>query len=232
MTKKIRTVKESTLKLVIGLTLCLFSVVLVINVGYFARALAFPTLYAFGIGSYIFYYWFFYTNGILMLFKGHGFKVDFKFIIGNILFFASTSMLITLIQTKDVPLGDNFYELYNLIYTGVEKGQMGMRGGYFNIDFINMFSEYPVGGGIVGYALVGLCNHYINITVTWIITVVGLIITYLLLFIKPTISLVKWIKKKIKGTETDSPKTEKKENKKKQTKKEPATTNENKDKDK
>ena len=38
-----------------GIALCLFSVILILNVGYVARFFAIPFTYLFGLGSYVIY---------------------------------------------------------------------------------------------------------------------------------------------------------------------------------
>ena len=69
-----------------GIAFCLFAVVLILNVGYIARAIAFPFVYAFGLGSYAIYI-LIYTYGLFLFFREKGFEVDSQ---GNVSLYHAT----------------------------------------------------------------------------------------------------------------------------------------------
>ena len=60
-----------------GIALCLLAVVLILNVGYIARAIAFPFAFLFGLGSYVLYA-LLYAYGMFLFFREKGFKFKFN----------------------------------------------------------------------------------------------------------------------------------------------------------
>ena len=165
-----------------GIALCLLSVVLILNVGYPARALAFTFAYLFGLGSYVIYI-FIYVYGMFLFFKEKGFKIRLNNIFfGSIVIFISALMITTLIVTKDSPLSiDNFMSSYNAVLTGIEG--IDNSSAYWKASFINLFQGNKFGGGLVGYALVGVFNKVFKTGGTWAMTIIILLLgLFIILF--------------------------------------------------
>lgn len=196
--KKTRQVNPRTFSFFVGVAICLLSVILIMNVGYPARAFAFLPFYLLGIGSYAFYL-FLYAVGLSYLFrgKGLGFKLNNKFL-GVFLLVIAGLMMTTLIScSSDLP-GKEFLKQYNdLLFTKTGDGtSFAERGGYWNIQFINMFGHYHFGGGLIGYALTGLLNGSIGKGGTWAITIVIIVLSLVIFFIKEIIQIIKKISNK------------------------------------
>lgn len=202
--KKVRQINPRTFSFFSGVAICLFSVILIMNVGYPARALAFLPFYLFGIGSYAFYL-FLYAIGLSYLFRGKGLgcKLNQRFF-GILILVIAALMMTTLIScSSDLP-GKEFLKQYNdLLFTKIGDGtSFAERGGYWNIQFINMFGHYHFGGGLIGYILVGLLNGNIGKGGTWAITIVLIVLSAALFFIKEIITLIKKLSNKNRANQT------------------------------
>ncbi len=129
-----------------GITLCLLAVVLILNVGYPARAIAFPFIYLFGLGSYVFYL-LVYAYGLYMFFKEKTLKIRFNSIFfGSIIIFISALMIATLIVTKDNNIfRDTFSSSYKAVLTGIDG--IDNNSAYWKANFINLFRGNNFGGG-------------------------------------------------------------------------------------
>ena len=196
--KKVKQINPRTFSFFAGVAICLLSVILIMNVGYPARAFAFVPFYLLGIGSYAFYL-FLYAVGLSYLFrgKGLGFKLNNKFLGVFLLVLASLIMTTLISCSTDLP-GKDFYTQYsNLLFTKTGDGtSFAERGGYWDIQFINMFGHYHFGGGLIGYALTGLLNGNIGKVGTWAITIVVIVLSIIIFFIKEIISVIKKISNK------------------------------------
>ena len=146
-----------------GIAWCLLAVVLILNVGYVARAIAFPFAYLFGLGSYAIYIGV-YAYGLFLFFREKGFKIRFNnFFLGGLIIFISALMIATLIVTRDNALTmSTFASSYNSVLKGIEEGKT-----YWNAKFINLFQGNAFGGGIIGYAIVGTFNSAFKTGGTW-----------------------------------------------------------------
>lgn len=167
-----------------GIALCLFSVILILNVGIPARVFALPFAYLFGLGSYAIYI-FIYAYGLFIFFREKGFKIrPNNYLFGSLVMFISVLMISTLIVTnketigiKDTETTRAFFETYKNMVDSIEGGK-----GYWKSHFINLFQGNPFGGGLVGYAIVGSLNSFITVTGTWVVSVLVLLLGLFIFF--------------------------------------------------
>ena len=179
-----------------GITLCLLAVVLILNVGYPARAIAFPFIYLFGLGSYVFYL-LVYAYGLYMFFKEKTLKIRFNSIFfGSIIIFISALMIATLIVTKDNNIfKDTFSSSYKAVLTGIDG--IGNSSAYWKAHFINLFRGNNFGGGLVGYAMVGFLNSLFKGTGgTWAIAIIVAVLGLFVVFFPYIYKAIKGEKKK------------------------------------
>ncbi len=186
-----------------GIAYSLLAVILVMNIGYFARVVAFPFLYLFGMCSYVIY-GLLYANGIFLLFKGTNMKLRPIRIVGLVLVFLAALVLTTMYATdgnialsnvtdSDTP---SFISAFN--NATINKLNNEVNGGYFNVNWINIFgklsstsdSTFAFGGGFIGYLLTAglLVMGDIGCTV---VGVVVLIAGTLLFFLPDIINAIK-----------------------------------------
>ena len=161
-----------------GIAWCLLAVVLILNVGYVARAIAFPFAYLFGLGSYAIYIGV-YAYGLFLFFREKGFKIRFNnFFLGGLIIFISALMIATLIVTRDNALTmSTFASSYNSVLKGIEEGKT-----YWNAKFINLFQGNAFGGGIIGYAIVGTFNSAFKTGGTWAMSIIILLLGIFVIF--------------------------------------------------
>lgn len=167
-----------------GIALCLFSVVLILNVGYVARLFALPFLYLFGLGSFIIYI-LTYAYGLYLFFKEKRANIKFNHIaVGIIVIFISALMISTLIVlSKDDPLKlNNFANRYKDVINNVDVNKQGTFNGYWSAKFINVFSENKFGGGFIGYFLVALFSFNGAIASAWFFSILILLIGAFIIF--------------------------------------------------
>ena len=203
--KTIHHVNKKTVAFFLGVLLCLLSVILVVNVGYVARAIAFPFFYIFGITSYLVYLWL-YIQGVSFLFRKKGIKVTLSWrTLGFILIFLGLSAITTLVFAKNALPTMNFAKEYNDVLFLKGEGTFASNGGYWNTLFINMFVSYPFGGGLLGYAIIGLLNTGLKTAGCWAIAIIFSVIGLLLVFVKQIATLIQ------KNSGKEKPKKAKKE---------------------
>lgn len=190
--KKRKPINPRTFNFFIGVMICLFAVILIMNVGYPARAFAFPFFYAFGLISYIVYL-IIYGVGLSYLFRGKGLKIRINLrFLGGLLLFVSLVLIATLVQCKgNLPTKD-FVSTYNhLVFDKREiPGYANQYEGYWNEFFINMFGISPF-GGIFGYMLISLLPTNLQNGLGWAIAVILAVLGLFLFFIKNIVALVK-----------------------------------------
>ena len=166
-----------------GITLCLLSVALILNVGYPARAVAFPFVYLFGIGSYVFYL-FLYAFGLFMFFKEKAMRIrPISIYFGSIIIFISALMIATLAATKDSMITlSGFASTYKQVLYGIDG--INSSSAYWKASFINLFRGNNFGGGLAGYAMVGTLNSvFKGVAGTWAIAIiVGLLGVFVIFF--------------------------------------------------
>ena len=199
-------INPRTVSFFIGVTICLFSVILIMNVGYFARFFALPFFYAFGLVSYAVYL-LFYAIGLSYLFRGKGLKFKFTArFFGGVFVFLSLVLIATLIQCKSAMPTKGFVSEYNhLVFDEREiTGYANVYKGYWKENFINMFGPSPFGGGIFGYMILGIMPSNLQSGLGWAIAIISAILGVFLIFLKNIIGLVK----KSKGSESKQKKTE------------------------
>ena len=183
-----------------GICLCLFSVVLILNVGYPARAIALPFVYLFGLTSYLFYI-FVYAYGLSLFFREKGFKIrPNNYLFGSLIIYLSVVMIATLIISNGATVNGavisltykktdeanniyNFYDFYNNHVFNALKTNTGKD--YWRSPFINLFQGNKFGGGLLGYAIVGTLNGLVpktGSTLTWVVAVFVFLLGAFVLF--------------------------------------------------
>ena len=165
-----------------GIALCLLAVVLILNVGYIARAIAFPFAFLFGLGSYVLYA-LLYAYGMFLFFREKGFKFKFNnYFFGGLIIFASALMMATLIVTKDSPLSlSTFVDQYKAVLQSIPVPE-GKSHPYWNATFINLFSGNNFGGGFIGYALIGVFTSAFKVGGAWAMTIIVAILGLFVIF--------------------------------------------------
>lgn len=216
--KKIRIVSNRTVAFFVGVFICLLGVVLIMNVGYPARGVAFPFFYLFGIISYLLYL-LLYILGCSFIFRGKGIKFKFNLrFIGAILLLVAVISLTTLIQCKDDGLNKDFFNQYQYLLFGrseVEGVQTftDSTGGYWKATFINMFGDYHFGGGLLGYAIIGSLLEYTSTALTYTIVILAIVLSLIFIFFHEIIwgvkKLIAFIKNKKASPKKEKPVKEK-----------------------
>ena len=142
-----------------GIAFCLFSVILILNGMYVARAIAFPFAFMFGLGSYVIYI-LIYSYGLCLFFREKGFKIRLNnYLFGGFFIFIAILIIATLIVTANSsnPLTlSNYSSQYQLVMNSIElkQGQEPYNGAYWNATFVNLFQGNKFGGGFAGYFFV------------------------------------------------------------------------------
>ena len=169
---KTKEISNRKLKVVIGLFLSLFSVILFINVTAVPRVFTFGFAFLFGIGSYLIYI-LLYCVGMYLIFfnKPLKFKVSVFGVIAAIILLIATNILITHIAVatstvgtiKNVTFTSNgidsieFADAYSKAFFNSEV--LGEGKNYLTAESINFFSsKYSVGCGVFGYLLLASGN--------------------------------------------------------------------------
>ena len=167
--KQIKEISAKKMKLVLGIFLSLFSIILFINVTAVPRVFTFGFAYLFGFASYLFYI-LLYVIGMVLIFVNKPLKIKIPplFVLAGCLVLLATFFLATHISivasnepslvvgfTSEGQLKRNFASAYNDIFFGFEKGN------YLTQESINFFSkDYAVGCGLFGYLLVACGCSY------------------------------------------------------------------------
>ena len=152
----------------IGLFLCLFSVILVLNTGVVARVLSTPFTFIFGSLSY-FLYISVNVLGLRLIFAKKGVKVKFNsYFLASLILFISISMFFAHFVSVNsfggsylafVTNGEahtiNFFEAYRKVFDNIQ-------GSYLWTNSLMLFS-HPFASGVIGYFLVGAFNALFGI---------------------------------------------------------------------
>ena len=129
-----------------GVVLCLFSVVLVFNIGYPARVLTFPFAYLFGIASYGIY-GIAYAIGFSFLIRNKGFKVKrFSQIVAIVIAFFGICIFMSATSYGKVAdykaTFDSLKYITNKQYINFITSNLG--GGFVGFGFVNLFAKAHV----------------------------------------------------------------------------------------
>jgi len=156
-----------------GIALCIFSVILILNVGYPSRAIALPFVYLFGLSSYLIYI-FVYAYGLFLFFREKGFKIRLNnYLWGSLVIFISVMMIATLIvrsNTEALTI-NNFVKQYNDVFNNVDSNYPNSPKGYWTNVFVNLFGGNKFGGGFIGYFLVGLLSFGGKPAFAWVFAI-------------------------------------------------------------
>ena len=194
--KKPFTANKNHFYVFIGLFLCLFSIILVLNTGVVARVLSTPFTFVFGSLSY-FLYVVINVLGLRVIFAKKGIKLRFNsYFLASLLLYVSISMFFThfyvtsgrggftlgMVTNRDA-YTINFFEAYIAVFDQVE-------GGYLWVPSLMLFSpSHPFAAGIIGYFLVGAFNTLFDtynggLIFAIVIAVISLFIYFLPLILK------------------------------------------------
>lgn len=202
-------ISKRKMRVVLGIFLAIFSVILFINVTVFPRIFTFGFAYLFGIGSYLVYIAI-YCIGMKLIFtkQKSKFKIPLTVILGSIVFLLGAFTLVTVIfgnnganSTDKItyitfisnsPISSkricHFANEYNSIFFTFEDGK-----NYLLTPSINFFSaNYKVGGGLFGYLLLACGNSMFGLQAGGIIFAIILFSLAFIIFFSPL--LVKIIK--------------------------------------
>lgn len=168
-----------------GLTLCLISVILILNVGKVARTFAFVPLYLFGASYYILFALVFLYGLFRIIFRRKIKLKEANIIFSVPLFFLS---MFFFLSVYDTPSFDSVGTAINSYHASIK--------GYYNPVFFNPFDYY--GGfkhGLLGLSLGAGIN---NNTVAVFLGIMLLVVSLLIFFMPFIISWIKNDKKKEK----------------------------------
>ena len=190
--KKLFVANKNHFCIFFGLFLCLFSLILCLNVGPVARFLSTPFTFAFGALSY-FIYLGINIIGLRLVFAKKFFKLRM-----NSYFFATFVMLVAvfMIFTHFVVIGhlDGNYlalasdeEAHTVgFFEGFVRVFETVNDGYMNVSFLGLFS-HPFGAGIIGYFLIGACNALFGIDKGGLIIAIVIAVIALFIYFLPLI---------------------------------------------
>ncbi|MBQ6730939.1 MAG: hypothetical protein IJR08_03420 [Bacilli bacterium] len=192
--KKPFTANKNHFYVFIGLFLCLFSVILVLNTGVVARVLSTPFTFLFGSLSY-FLYIAINVLGLRLIFAKKGIKIRFNsYFLASLILFISITMFFAhfvaanslgdkyiAFATNDENKTINFFEAFMKVFNDIQ-------GGYLQTPSLMLFS-HPFASGIIGYFLVGAFNALFGIPnggliFAIVIGVIALFIYFLPLILK------------------------------------------------
>ena len=176
-----------------GLTLCLISVILVINVGKVARTFAFVPLYLLG-GAYYAVFFLIFIYGLLRIILRRKIKLKEANIIFSVPLFILSMFFF--LSVYGAPSGEGYTD----VGVAISKYHENL-GNYYSLTTINAFSAPLYKNGILGLSLgVGINNNTVAIFLGIMLLVVSLLI-----FFMPKIT--DWIKgnKKEKAPKAEKP---------------------------
>ena len=183
-----------------GVALCLFSVILIMNIGTIARVFSFVSFFLFGIGQY-FIYFYLYFLGFYLIIKDKGFKYKHKikgfawvlFFIGLIIFISALIANINGYNFIFIGSSDPDNLVYNFSDYFIGKlNDLNPVGGYLNSDFIYMFDpSNSYAGGYLGLLLTSIINQYLGESFTFIISISLMLIALAILIVPIIIKLSK-----------------------------------------
>ena len=186
--------------------LVLFSIIMCLNVGFVARYVSTPFIYAIGAASYIFYIALNLLGIRLIFFKKFlKFKVNMIFVATTILIISGL-MFLSHFMTKDAFGGEyialasesgksiNFFEAFQKVITDTAY--------YKNTNFVNLL---PFGGGLLGYVLIALFNSLFGIANGgFIIAIVFAVLALIFYFLPLILSLIGQSKAPVKKEEKET----------------------------
>ena len=164
-----------------GIAFCLFSVILILNGMYVARAIAFPFAYMFGLGSYVIYI-LIYSYGLCLFFREKGFKIrPNNYFFGGLFIFIAILIISTLIVVANgEPLMlNNYVSQYQAVMDNIEGS------GYWKATFVNLFQGNKFGGGFAGYFFVAALSAPLNgkPALAWVVAVLVALLGIFLIFL-------------------------------------------------
>ena len=178
----------------IGLFLCLFSAILILNTGIVARILSTPFTFVFGSLSY-FLYLAVNVLGLRLIFVKKIVKIRFNsYFLASIILFVAVAMFFAHFVSAQSLDGKylafanneenhaiNFMEAYRSVFDNIQ-------GGYSNVTSLMLFS-HPFASGIIGYFLVAAFNSLFGISnggliFAIVVAVISLFIYFLPLILK------------------------------------------------
>ena len=202
--KQLKEISNRKLKVVIGLFLSLFSIILFINVTAVPRIFTFGFAYLFGFASYLIYI-ILYLIGMYMVFvnKPIKMKIPLLYIFAGIIVVIAAIILSTHIAVANCKYDGlivdyqvrakivfdgkatnsvNFASIYNNIFFHAD-GDKTTNFNYLTADTINFFSnEFSLGCGLFGYLLLASGNTLFNNAAGGLILAIILFVIAMLMF--------------------------------------------------
>ena len=183
-----------------GLTLCLISIILVINVGKVARTFTFVPLYLLG-GAYYAIFFLVFVYGLLRIIYRRKIKLKEANIIFSVPLFVLSMFFF--LAVYGAPTGEGFTDAGSAISKYHEN-----LSSYYSLTTINAFSAPLYKNGILGLALgVGINNN----TVSIFLGIMLLTVSILIFFMPLITDWIKGNKNREKLIKKEEPKEEKKE---------------------
>lgn len=194
MNENNKIVSSKLMKIILGLFLCLISVIMILDVGYIGRTLTFAFTFLFGFTSYFFYALFF-VIGIVLIFRQKDTKIHIgAYVTGIVIVLIATQMLLTYIFEPGIvfaSLGTKIQTLYD-------------PANYYNAAYIHQWpfmfqclfpnvSNLKVGGGVIGDSLISALNEWLNLSSQAILIISLVFFLGIALFMIPLV--VKIVKK-------------------------------------
>ena len=169
-----------------GIAFCLLAVVLILNVGYIIRAVAFPFVFFFGAASYLIYF-LIYAYGLSLFFREKGIKFRLNnFLVGGLIIFLGVLVIATLVATSKQALSlSDFSSRFNAILKEPETGK-----NYWQASFVNLFKQ-PFGGGIIGYFLTAAFVTGLKVPGSWVIAILIVLGGIFVIFLPYIMKIIK-----------------------------------------
>lgn len=171
--EKVRRINPKIENFIKGLFLCLFSIIVIINVGKVARTFAFVPLYLFG-ATYYFIFGFIFLLGLYRLIRGKKLKLSKPtVIIGTLLLFLSVFVFVSMLSVK--------YQTPDLL-----KAYNGQLSSYYQVGFINAFDQNTYWtGGLIGISLaLAIKNTTIIVFMGVALALLGILVIFFPLIVK------------------------------------------------
>ena len=172
-----------------GVAISLLAVIIILNTGVPARVLGFVPYYLFGLGALPFAVTL-YLYGVISIFRGKFPKLKFNHVIGYILVFVGTLILLSVINNKGYTSLQNYnYLFFHLDGSGdnfLNIKNFGLYSGGYSVPVVIEGEEstitYSFGGGLLGHALGGILVNDNNQFGAYLVAIVSIIIGLAMMF--------------------------------------------------
>ena len=182
--EKVRKINPRLENFVKGLALCLFSVIIILNVGKIGRTLAFLPLYLFG-ATYYFVFGYFFLLGLYRMIFGKKLKLKIQYTIGIIILFIALFV---------------FVSIYGVDLSKPFKAYNEQLATYYKPVIINAFDQNTMWqGGLIGTVIAKAAHNKTAVV----------FVGSALIALATVVMLLPWVVKLIKNRDPKAPKTKK-----------------------